>query len=77
MKGSLRAITATAALFAIGVAGCKGPDPAAEAPPPGTPATGSAQAPGIPKQGGANAGMEAPVAAPSSVETGNYAGGRK
>jgi hypothetical protein len=78
MGTALRATFVIAALIAAClIIGCgkKPEQPAAL--PAGSTATGAATAPGIPKQGSANAGMEAPVAAPSGAQTGNYAGGRK
>jgi hypothetical protein len=79
MKSTLRSMLAAVALVSVCFAGCSNkPDPSAPAPvAAGGQAIGGASQAGVPKQGGADASMEAPVAAPSGVQTGNTAGGRR
>lgn len=63
-------------LAALALSGCS-KESDTTAPPVGGPEAPQTGRPGTPKQTNANAALEAPAAAPSGVQTGNYAGGRK
>lgn len=63
-----------AILAAFPLVGCKKSEYDASLQDPNKPSTALQQGP---KRGGANAAMEAPAAAPTGQQTGNFAGGQK